>query len=43
MYGNLNEIRKNYLKKVIYVDGNIDVDKIKKIDGVLNVEKLETG
>lgn len=42
LYGNLNEIKKKYLKKSIHVIGDIDVNKIKKIDGVNSVSKLET-
>lgn len=35
--GNLDEIKENFGKKNIIVKGNIDVDIIKKIDGVVDV------
>lgn len=35
--GNLKEIKKNYRKKNIHVVGEVDIEKIKNIDGVLSV------
>lgn len=35
--GNLKEIKENYRKKNILVEGSIDIDKIKKIKGVIDV------
>jgi len=37
--GNLKEIKKNYKKKNIIVNGNIDVKEIKKIKGVIDITK----
>ena len=37
--GYLKEIKDNYKKKNIIVNGNIDIDKIKKINGVIDVVK----
>lgn len=37
--GNLKEIKENYKKKNIIIDGEIDIDKLKKIKGVLKVEE----
>jgi len=37
--GSLKQIKEDYRKKSIHVVGNIDVNKIKKIKGVENVEK----
>ena len=39
LQGSLKEIKNNYKKKFIHVIGDIDVDKIKKIDGVENIDK----
>ncbi len=39
LQGKLSEIKKNYKKKNLIVKGNIDIDKIKKCDGVLNITK----
>ena len=35
--GNLKDIKRKYRKKNIMVKGNIDLDKIRKIDGVLMI------
>ena len=35
--GNLDEIKENFGKKNVLVKGNIDVDKIKELDGVVDV------
>ena len=35
--GNLSEIKEQYKKKNIFVKGNIDVEEIKKIEGVVEV------
>ena len=37
--GYIEDIKKNYRKKNIFVKGNIDIDEIKKIDGVLDIKK----
>ena len=37
--GSLKEIKKNYRKKIIRINGNVDVEKLKKTKGVLEVEK----
>lgn len=37
--GSLKEIKKNYRKKVIRINGNVDIEKLKKTKGVLEVEK----
>ena len=37
--GNLQEIKESYAKKNILIKGDIDIDEIKNIDGVLNVSK----
>ena len=37
--GNLKAIKENYKKKNIIIDGEIDIDKLKKIKGVLKVEE----
>ena len=37
--GNLKDIKENYKKKNIIIEGNIDIDKISKIKGVLNVSE----
>lgn len=37
--GNLKEIKENYRKKNIIVEGDIDIDKIKEIPGVLKIEE----
>lgn len=37
--GDLKEIKRKYRKKNIIVKGDIDIDKIKEIDGVLEVNK----
>ncbi len=36
--GNLKEIKENYAKKVIQVSGDIPLEKIKKVKGVLDIE-----
>ena len=38
--GYLADIKEKYRKKNIFVKGNIDIDKISNIDGVLNIEVL---
>lgn len=38
--GYLKEIKKDFRKKNIHIEGNIDVNEIEKIDGVLSIEKL---
>ena len=40
--GNLKEIKEKYRKKNIIVSGDIDIDAIKKIKGVVSVTKLGT-
>ena len=40
MYGNLNEIKKSYQKQNISITGNIDIEKIKNIDGVMEVTNI---
>lgn len=35
--GNLSDIKRKYRKKNILIKGNIDIEKIKKIDGVLDI------
>ncbi len=37
--GNLKEIKENYRKKNILVEGDINIDKIKEIPGVLKIEE----
>ena len=37
--GSLKQIKEDYRKKSIHISGDIDVDKIKKIKGVENIEK----
>ena len=37
--GSLKEIKKNYRKKIIRINGNVDVEKLKKTKGILEVEK----
>ena len=37
--GNLKEIKQNFRKKNIFVKGDIDLEKIKKIDGVISVKQ----
>lgn len=37
--GNLKEIKQNFRKKNIFVKGDIDLEKIKKIDGVISVRQ----
>jgi ABC-2 type transport system ATP-binding protein len=37
--GSLKEIKKNYQKKNIIINADLDLDKLKKIDGVINVTK----
>lgn len=37
--GYLKDIKNNFKKKNIYVKGNIDIEEVKKIKGVLNIEK----
>ena len=39
--GYLKDIKDNYKKKNIIIEGNIDKDKIKSLDGVINVTKNE--
>ena len=39
--GDLKKIKKDYRKKNIFIDGDIDVSKIEKIDGVLEVTNGE--
>lgn len=39
--GYLSEIKKKYKKKNIVVAGNIDCDKIKKLDGVIKVDRIK--
>lgn len=38
--GYLNEIKKNYRKKNIHIVGDIDLEQLKKIKGVISVTKL---
>lgn len=38
--GYLKDIKKEYRKKNIHIIGDIDIEKIKSIDGVIKVEKL---
>lgn len=38
--GDLKEIKEKYRKKNIIVQGDVDIDKIKKIDGVLEINEL---
>ena len=38
--GYLKDIKKEYRKKNIHIEGNIDTDKISKIKGVLSIDKL---
>ena len=40
LQGNLNDIKKSYQKKNIFIKGDIDIEKIKKIKGVLEVVPL---
>ena len=40
LQGNLREIKKNYKRKNLIVRGDIEIDEIKKCDGVLNIEKV---
>ncbi|MBQ9011116.1 MAG: ATP-binding cassette domain-containing protein [Bacilli bacterium] len=40
--GNLTEIKKQYRKKNILIKGKIDIDKIKQIDGVIDIIKHPT-
>ncbi len=37
--GSLKEIKKNYRKKVIRINGDVDLDALKKCQGVIEVEK----
>lgn len=37
--GKLSEIKKNYRKKIIRVVGDVDIDSLKKIKGVIDVDK----
>ena len=37
--GNLSDIKKQYRKKNIFIKGDIDIDKIKQIDGVVDIIK----
>lgn len=37
--GNLKDIKEQYRKKNIIVEGDIDIDEIKKINGVVGIEK----
>lgn len=37
--GSLKEIKENYLKKVIHIKGDIDINLVKEIDGVENINK----
>lgn len=39
--GDLKDIKEKYRKKNVIVKGDIDVEAIKKIDGVLNIEEIE--
>ena len=39
--GYLKDIKDNYKKKNIIIEGNIDKDKIKSLDGVINITKNE--
>ena len=39
--GDLKKIKKDYRKKNIFIDGDIDVSKLEKIDGVLDINKGE--
>ena len=38
LQGRLDDIKRDFKKKNLFVKGNIDIDKIKKIDGVLDVK-----
>jgi len=37
--GYLNDIKKEYRKKNIFIKGNIDLEEIQKINGVINIER----
>lgn len=37
--GNLQEIKESYAKKNILIKGDIDIDELKSIDGVLSIDK----
>lgn len=37
--GSLKEIKKNYQKKIIRINGTVEIDAIKKVKGVLDVEQ----
>ncbi len=39
VYGKLKDIKDSYLKKRIHIKGNVDIDKIKKVKGVIGIEK----
>jgi len=39
LQGELKQIKNDYQKKFIHIIGDIDIDKLKKIDGVENVDK----
>ncbi len=39
LQGELKQIKNDYQKKFIHIIGDIDIDKIKKIDGVESIEK----
>ncbi len=39
LQGNLKDIKHSYLKKNIFVRGEIDIEKIKKIEGVISITK----
>ena len=38
--GYLSDIKKDYKKKNVIVVGDIDIDKVKKLDGVKNIDKV---
>lgn len=37
--GSLKEIKKNYQKKIINIVGDVDIDEVKKVSGVVEVKK----
>ncbi len=39
VYGKLKDIKDSYLKKRIHIKGNVDIDKIKRVKGVIGIEK----
>ena len=41
LQGYLKDIKESYKKKNIFIKGNIDIDSIKKINGVISVNKKD--